>query len=112
MQTTNIVDEKTALLSQIDIPEDLRHLIPGFVERRIQDVEILRGLIESGEFDEIKKHGHRIKGHGKGYGFDKISDCGDALEKYAGARNEEAVRSTLAEYETYVRFISENLNQI
>ncbi|TAJ09263.1 MAG: Hpt domain-containing protein [Nitrospirae bacterium] len=81
---------------------DLQELIPGFLENRRKDVAILIAANDRGDFQAIQALGHRLKGDGGGYGFDGLSAIGYALEQAAQERNQETVRSRVAELSSYL----------
>lgn len=67
----------------IRIDPEIEDLIPGFLDNRRKDVEKLRALTATGAFAEIRLLGHSMKGVGGGYGFDRISEIGAAIESAA-----------------------------
>ena len=62
------------------IDEDIAELIDGFLENRHADIERLSEAIECSDFETIRVLGHNMKGAGRGYGFDGISEIGVQLE--------------------------------
>ena len=88
---------------------DYIDLVPGFLENRRSEIAIIRESVSRGDFNEIKRLGHGMKGAGAGYGFDVISDIGKNLEK--AALNEEVSTievelKRLADYLLDVRFVA------
>jgi HPt (histidine-containing phosphotransfer) domain-containing protein len=67
----------------IKVDADLADLIPGFLDNRHRDVARLESLVAQGDFAEIQRIGHSMKGVGGGYGFDEISVIGADVEKAA-----------------------------
>jgi len=67
-----------ALIVYVD--EDLEDLIPDFMENRYEDVTIIGELLGQGNYTEIQRIGHSMKGSGGGYGFDEITRIGKDLE--------------------------------
>lgn len=65
----------------ITIDSDLEELIPGFLENRKRDLENLRKAAGIKDFKTIQSLGHSLKGVGGGYGFDRISEIGAALDE-------------------------------
>ena len=65
------------------VDRDLEDLIPGFMERRRQDVAALRNCLACGDLEKIRICGHSMKGTGGGYGFDEISTIGGDIEQAA-----------------------------
>ena len=65
------------------IDRELEDLIPGFLNNRRNDVIKLQAALADSDFDTIRILGHSMKGAGGGYGFDAITDIGEALENAA-----------------------------
>lgn len=80
----------------IYVDEELADLIPGFLENRRRDVEQIRRLIREGQYGELARVGHTMKGVGGSYGFTEISEIGRGIEE-AGARGDQAAITTLCE---------------
>ena len=86
---------------KVIVDKDLESLIPGFLQRRRDDVEKLHGALESEDFETLRITGHSMKGTGGGYGFDGLSGIGAAIEVGAKAGELQTVREqviTLTDY--------------
>ena len=81
----------------VHIDQGLEELVPGFLENRRGDVQILETALEQNNLAQIRIIGHRLKGDGGGYGFDAISMMGAALEKAAAGDDRDAIRRHTAE---------------
>jgi HPt (histidine-containing phosphotransfer) domain-containing protein len=81
----------------VHIDQDLEAIVPGFLENRRRDVQILENALQENNLAEIRTIGHRMKGDGGGYGFEAISQMGDALEQAAAREDREAIRRQTAE---------------
>lgn len=57
--------------------------MPIFMRNRRRDVATLRIAVDENDFKTVRLLGHRMKGDGGGYGFDAISEVGEALERAA-----------------------------
>jgi HPt (histidine-containing phosphotransfer) domain-containing protein len=77
------------------VPMELLHLIPGFLERREKEIIDLEHLLAERNYTAIKDLGHRLKGTGAGYGFVALSDLGRVLETAAKSENGAEIRATL-----------------
>ena len=85
----------------VKIDPDLKDLIPGFLNNRANDVELIRTLLESKDLEQIRVLGHSMKGAGGGYGFDRITEIGDVIETAAEAGDVPVIREAneqLADY--------------
>lgn len=83
---------------QISIPPELRSLIPAFLQRREQDVQFLRMLLNTSDYKQIKYLAHKLKGQGASYGLGKISEVGAELEVAASESNKELVQKLIDEF--------------
>lgn len=67
----------------VSVDHDLEDLVPGFLENRRKDAAALARAAQSGDLKTVRLLGHRMKGDGGGYGFQLISEIGEALEQAA-----------------------------
>jgi hypothetical protein len=79
------------------IDKGLEEIIPGFLENRRRDVQILEAALQESNLVKIQIIGHRMKGDGGGYGFDAISIMGAALEQAAAREDRSAIRRHIDE---------------
>lgn len=86
-------------MSQTPIDKDILALVPAFLQRREQDVALLKDLIELREFEAVAAMGHKLKGNGAAFGFPEISETGLNLELAAKARDLEAARRCIRHFE-------------
>ena len=85
----------------IHIDEELSELIPGFLKRKREDVDLVRVALTHADFNSIARLAHRIKGEGGSYGFDGISAIGLAMETAAKAADVHGIQrglNALCEY--------------
>jgi len=88
------------------IPDELRALVPGFLQRVHADIATLRRALVCGQFEEITRLGHMLKGSGGSYGFDEITAIGARLERLAAAQDHAGIAreiDALAQYLSQVR---------
>lgn len=81
---------------------DFEELIPEFIANRRSELEALRTALAAGAYEQIGALGHRMRGIGATYGFDKVSALGGAIEDGAAAANREALAASIAEYADYL----------
>lgn len=79
----------------VKIDPDLEDLIPGYLENRKKDAQVIREALENNDFELIQRMGHTMKGSGGGYGFDFISAIGLTLEEGAKGSNGEKIQDSL-----------------
>lgn len=95
---------------KIDIPEELAHLIPGFLDRRDAEVGELKKMIAEKDFDGMKMLGHKLKGQGGGYGLFVLTEIGAELEKAAKDSSLREVETVAKKYEMTLQQIRNRLN--
>ena len=93
----------------VSIDPDIEDLVPGFLANRGRDVLRLEALVAAGAYTDIRLLGHSMKGAGGGYGFDRISELGAAIE--GAALREDgadvlAQSAALADYLARVEIVS------
>ena len=86
----------------VTLDKDLEDLIPGFMQRRREDVVSLRTSLAAGEMDKVRITGHSMKGTGGGYGFDDLTRIGGELEKAAAAADGDRITQLIGELEAYL----------
>lgn len=64
----------------VEISRDLEDIVPVFLSNRRKDVQILRDALITRDFRTVQTLGHRMKGDGGGFGFDRITEIGAAME--------------------------------
>ena len=67
----------------VSVDPELEDLVPGFLENRRKDVTTLAAAVHTKDLKIVRLLGHRMKGDGGGYGFQEISNIGEALEQAA-----------------------------
>lgn len=85
--------------------EELRDLIPEFLEHRKQETKEILEELEAGNFDSIARKGHSLLGLGGGYGFDEISDLGRLIEQAALEGEAGTVRSHTERLISYLEMV-------
>ena len=88
--------------NKVYVDEDLEELIPMFMENRNQDISDLREMLENEEYEQIEELGHKIKGSGGGYGFDRVTDLGRAIEKAAAKEKFAELQNLIEEFAEHI----------
>jgi CheY-like chemotaxis protein/HPt (histidine-containing phosphotransfer) domain-containing protein len=89
----------------IDDPE-IAPLVPEFLELRRADVRAFRDALAAGAYAAIQSTAHKMKGTGRGYGFDTISRLGGALEVAAHEQDVDTMRQLIDELDDYLSHVS------
>lgn len=90
---------------KVQIDAALQPLIPGFLNNRRRDIEKIRTLLTDKDYEPIGQIGHTMKGNGAGYGFERITEIGLAIEM--AAKN-----LTINELETHVEELARFLDEL
>lgn len=86
----------------VTVAKDLEDLVPTFMKNRSKELEALRAALAAGDFEQMRQLGHRMKGVGISYGFDKVSLIGKQLEDGAKAADRAGLDARLVEYADYL----------
>jgi HPt (histidine-containing phosphotransfer) domain-containing protein len=86
----------------VTVPKDLEDLVPNFLANRAKEIDSLRAAIAKGDMAQLKALGHRMKGVGVSYGFDRVSELGKEFEDHAKAGDKAALEACLADYADFM----------
>ena len=89
------MDDKSNLVT---VPKDLEDLIPVFMSNRKKELEALRVALAAADFEQLRQLGHRMKGVGTSYGFNRVSHIGKGIEDGARSGDRASLESCIAEY--------------
>jgi len=81
---------------------ELAGLIPAFLQNRRDEVVVIRGALERGDFKTLAHLGHGMRGAGGSWGFDGITEIGAGMEEAAEARDQAASLRWLDELVRYL----------
>ncbi len=90
----------------LEISRDLEDIVPIFLANRRKDLQTLRDALTEQDFKTIQTLGHRMKGDGGGFGFDRISDIGTALELAAQCHDRSTVEQHIAHLDDFLRRVT------
>lgn len=99
----------SAQVSRYNIPEELLEIIPGYLDRRGQDIQELKMALEHEDFKTVHAIGHKLKGNGASYGFEKISNLGLDLMNASVQQNKKDLVQLTSDLEREVAEIKLNL---
>jgi HPt (histidine-containing phosphotransfer) domain-containing protein len=74
-----------------------------YLQRRTQDIEKLRALMEKNEFSEASKLGHQVKGNAITFEFPQMAGLGIEIEKAAKLEDRFHLSRLLDEMESMIR---------
>jgi CheY-like chemotaxis protein len=68
---------------EVHVGAQLREILPGYLERQRGIIATIAQALPAKDYELIRMLGHRMKGSGAGYGLQRITDLGAALEHAA-----------------------------
>ena len=68
---------------EVHVPSRLSEILPGYLERQRAGVGLLLDALEAGDYQAVGVLGHKMKGSGSGYGLDRVTELGAAIEDAA-----------------------------
>ena len=86
----------------VRIDLDLQDIVPVFLANRQKDLQALRSALAEHDFDAIRVLGHRMKGDGGGYGFERVTEIGGMMELAASQRDHPAIERHTVELEDFL----------
>jgi HPt (histidine-containing phosphotransfer) domain-containing protein len=89
----------------VTVAKDLEDLIPTFMKNRTKDLETLRSALASGDLEQMRQLGHRMKGVGNSYGFEKVTVLGKQIEDGARASDRAGLEACIVEYAEYLAHV-------
>ena len=94
--------------NEYKIPPDLADIIPGYLERRELDILALKIFALNEDFSSIAKLGHKLKGNGSSFGFDRISELGTLFMRSCESRNLLEIKELISAFEAELKKIRKN----
>jgi CheY-like chemotaxis protein/HPt (histidine-containing phosphotransfer) domain-containing protein len=85
------------------VDDEIKDLIPKYMERRIQDSKTILEALNKGDFDTIRIKGHTLKGSGGGYGFDQLTVIGNTIETAAKIEDADTIRMETEKMANYLQ---------
>jgi HPt (histidine-containing phosphotransfer) domain-containing protein len=86
----------------VAVERDLEDLIPTYLANRAKEAATLRAALADGDLEKLRQLGHRMKGVGAPYGFDKVSAFGKQIEDGAKAADHFALKKCINDYIGYI----------
>lgn len=106
LRTFSIINERGTNMGKeritVRIDKELEDLIPGYIQHRQEDIAAIKNALTAGGFESIRVLGHSMKGSGGGYGFDRITEIGRAIEESAQNKDPAAILAHIDELADYL----------
>jgi HPt (histidine-containing phosphotransfer) domain-containing protein len=81
-------------------------LLPKFLEHRRRDVAKIRQGADQRDFRAMQDLGHNLKGTGRSYGCDAITEIGQAIEEAAKSGDADRIRQQAAALDTFLKRVT------
>jgi HPt (histidine-containing phosphotransfer) domain-containing protein len=101
--TMQIPDPQPMDRFTVRVDRDLEDIVPEFLANRRKDLQTLRRALAEQDFKTIQMLGHRMKGDGGGYGFDRITEIGGVMELAASRHDHATLEQHTTELEEFLR---------
>jgi HPt (histidine-containing phosphotransfer) domain-containing protein len=87
---------------RVTVAKDLEDLVPVFLRNRGKELEALRAALAAADFEQLRQIGHRMKGVGTSYGFNRVSTLGKSVEDGARSGDRASLEKCIADYGDYL----------
>jgi len=87
---------------QVSVEDWLKPVVGGYLEKRRADIAKLREALDRGDFSTIQTLGHQMSGTGGGYGFERITEIGRAIEESALTGDATRIRVSIRDLDRYL----------
>jgi HPt (histidine-containing phosphotransfer) domain-containing protein len=65
---------------QVIVDPDLKTILPRYIEILWEQLSLLEQSVESGDSETARILGHKLKGTGSSYGFNRLTELGAEIE--------------------------------
>lgn len=86
----------------LEIPSEARRL---YLTRRRQDLIDCWEAIRNGDFEQLERIGHQIRGNAVTFGYEHLGSIAEVLESSARVRNPATARLQVVEFEKFLSSI-------
>lgn len=90
----------------VEISRDLEGIVPIFLGNRKKDARTLRDALVKQDFRTVQTLGHRMKGDGGGFGFDRITEIGAAMERAAKLEDRLTIEQHIGQLEDFLKRVT------
>lgn len=90
------------LNEKIYVDDFLVDLVPGFVQHKREDLQVLHKALTARDFETVRKIGHNWKGVCPSYGFDDLGKIGRQFEQIAAQKDTAALNELLEALPRYL----------
>ena len=87
---------------KVKVAKDLEDLIPTFLANRNKELASLHAALGAADFEQLRQLGHRMRGVGNSYGFERVSSLGKEIEEGARSGDRASLEAHIAAYGEYL----------
>jgi HPt (histidine-containing phosphotransfer) domain-containing protein len=87
---------------RVTVAKDLEDLVPVFLKNRGKELDALKVALAAADFEQLRQIGHRMKGVGTSYGFNKVSAIGKGIEDGARSGDKASLDAHIRDYADYL----------
>ncbi len=87
---------------QVEVDEDFEGIVEPYLDNIRSDIVTMGSHLDNSDYENIQLITHQIKGSGRSFGFDFISDCGELLDVAAKAEDGDKIRIKLNDLTEYL----------
>jgi HPt (histidine-containing phosphotransfer) domain-containing protein len=87
---------------KVKIAKDIADLIPVYLANRKKELEALRAALAAADFEKLRQLGHRMRGVGNSYGFERVTSLGKEIEEGARSGDKSSLEAHVAAYGDYL----------
>ena len=91
----------------MNLPFDMRKT---YLDRRFEELNVLKKNINSPDFSLLKKWGHQIKGNAKSFNFDDLTQVAIEFEKIAESKKVDDLLSAMTSFEQCLNLCAQRLS--
>ncbi|OQW46930.1 MAG: hypothetical protein A4S09_03215 [Proteobacteria bacterium SG_bin7] len=89
-------------MGTLRVLKSLEKLMPQFMIHQHKNIENLEKFLVHGNFHEIARLGHIIKGSAGGYGFSELIEIGNEVELAAQNQDHARTELSIVKYREYI----------
>ncbi|MBI9080346.1 MAG: Hpt domain-containing protein [Pseudodesulfovibrio sp.] len=87
---------------QVIVDPDLKTILPRYIEILWEQLSILEQSAESGDSETACILGHKLKGTGSSYGFNRLTELGAAIETASKSKDFETTGKLATKMRNYL----------
>ena len=87
----------------IQVPAVIAPLVPEYLRNREKDVETMQALLAAGDFAQLRRLGHNLRGSAGAYGLPPLSEIGGRIETAALAADAGAIAAALEDLKLFLQ---------